>query len=618
MMNKHTGDIILDPFIALLPERMRSFPRGPFDTAPAFKLNKGKIEKGYKVLAAKITASIPKGLKVLMIDGYQGIKWNEFQSELKSALKEKAITANWMDISECLLSQEEIDKKVEPFLGGDDPLFGTHYPFGAETFFDEKKIAEFRIKASIARSDRAGKLLIIYGTGAGLLELWDELWYIDIPKDLIQEYARKGEIKSIGSDSVQSFGNFYKRSYFVEWQALNRLKKQLLPSIDYFIDFQDTLNPSIISGDDFRNALHEISETPFRLRPWFFPGPWGGKFMQGHMGLDPDQPNYAWSFEMIVPENGVILENDGGKLEFSFDCLMYQENKRVLGADAAKQFKYEWPIRLDYLDTIDGGNLSTQVHPRPDYIRQKFGETYTQDETYYIVAAKPDAQVYLGLTEGCDPEEFKSALLKSIETGKEVDIDKFVNKEPSKPHDLFCIPNGTVHCSGEGNLVLEISATPYIFTFKIYDYLRRDLEGNLRPINIERGFENIRLERRTNWVRQNLLAKPVLINEGKGWKEYGLYNKPFTFYNINRVEFERLYETNTNGNAFATNLVEGEEVEIVSENGRTSKLSYLESMLIPAATGKIKIINKSKRPCKMIMVYIRPGIGITEPLNEPM
>ncbi len=616
-MNKQTEDIILDPFITLLPERMRSFPRGPFDTAPAFKLSKGKIEKGYDVLAGKIIPAIPKGLKVLMIDGYQGIKWNEFQSELKNALKKNAINAEWLDMNECLLPPEEIDKRIEPFLGGDDPLFGTHYPFGAETFFNAKKIAEYRIKASIAHSDKAGKLLIIYGTGAGLLELWDELWYIDIPKDLIQEYARKGEIKNIGAKTIQSFGNFYKRSYFVEWQALNRLKKQLLSSIDCFIDFQDTLNPSLISGDDFRHALHEISGTPFRLRPWFFPGPWGGKFMQGHMGLDPDQPNYAWSFEMIVPENGVILENDGGRLEFSFDCLMYQENKRVLGGAAAKQFKYEWPIRLDYLDTIDGGNLSTQVHPRPNYIRKEFGETYTQDETYYIVAAKPGAQVYLGLTEECKPEEFKSALRESIKTGNEVDIDKFVNKEPSKPHDLFCIPNGTAHCSGEGNLVLEISATPYIFTFKIYDYLRRDLEGNLRPINIERGFENIRFERKAKWVRENLLAKPVLINEGKGWKEYELYNKPYTFYNVNRIEFEKIYETNTNANAFATNLVEGEEVEIVSENGRISKLSYLESMLIPAATGKIKIINKGKRPCKMVMVYIRPGIGITEPMNDP-
>jgi len=615
---KESKHNILDPFIALIPERMRNFPRGLFDTAPSFKLKKGKIEKGYSVLADKIKISIPNGLKVLIIDGYHGVKWNELQSQLKNALDKIAIEAEWLDMQECLLSPDNIEKKIGPFLGGDDPIFGIHYPLGVETFFDPKKILDYRIKASIIRADKAGKLLIIYGTGAGLLELWDEIWYLDIPKDLIQELARKGEINSIGKNYTQSFGEFYKRSYFVDWPALNRLKKQLLPLIDRFIDFQDSVNPSFISGDDFRNTIHEISETPFRLRPWFYPGPWGGKFMQGHMGLDPDQPNYAWSFEMIVPENGVTIELDSEKLEFSFDFLMYQENKRILGLDAAKQFKYEWPIRLDYLDTIDGGNLSTQIHPRPDYIRQKFGETYTQDETYYIVAAKPDAKVYLGLTEDCNVEEFKSALQSSCKTGVEADIDKFINKEPSKPHDLFCIPNGTVHCSGEGNLVLEISATPYIFTFKIYDYLRRDLEGNLRPINIERGFENIRFERRANWVRKNLLAKPVLINEGNGWKEYELYNKPYTFYNINRVEFSRSYEMNTNDIAFATNLVEGEEVEIISENGRTSKLSYLESMLIPASAGKILIVNKGKPLCKMIMVYIKPGVGVKEPLNDPM
>jgi len=617
-MSENQGDIISDPFIALLPERISRFPRGPFDTSPAFKISKGKIERGFNVLAERIKTSVPKGLRVLVVDGYQGIKWNEFRDELKNNLEKSSFTARWLDMKDCLLPAEQINKKIEPFLGGEDPLFGIHYPFGPEVFFDAKKISEYRIEASIARSAKAGELMIIFGTGAGLLELWDELWYLDIPKDLIQEYARKGEIKNVGADSAGSFGEFYKRSYFVEWPALNRLKGQLISSVDYFIDFQDTTKPSVISGYDFRKALHEISETPFRLRPWFFPGPWGGKFMQGHMGLDPEQPNYAWSFEMIVPENGVILEKDGVRLEFSFDCLMYLYNEKILGTEAAKQFKYEWPIRLDYLDTINGGNLSTQVHPRPDYIRHEFGETYTQDETYYIVTAKPGAQVYIGLTEECNPEEFKSALQKSIETGVEVDIDKFVNKQPSKPHDLFCIPNGTVHCSGEGNLVLEISATPYIFTFKIYDYLRRDLEGNLRPINIERGFKNIRTERRAKWVRENLLAVPKLIKEGKGWREYELYNKSYTFYNISRIEFDRLYETTTNGTAFAANLVEGGAVEIVSENGRTSKLSYLESMLIPAAAGKIKIINKNKRPCKMVMVYVKPGIGVTQPLNDPL
>jgi mannose-6-phosphate isomerase class I len=616
-MNDSTEDLVADPFMALLPERMKTFPRGPFDTSPSFKILDEKIEKGYEKLGQKIKDSIPNGLRVLMVDGFQGIKWNEFQSNLKKALIKLDVKPAWLNMEDCLLPAEEIKKKIDPFLGGDDPIFGTHYPFGPEVFFDPKKIAEYRIEASIARAEKAGNLLIIYGIGASLIELWDELWYIDIPKDLIQEYAREGEIKNIGEKDSVSFGNFYKRSYFVEWPALNRLKKNLLPFINYFIDFQDSLSPSFMSGDDFRESLTELSVSPFRLRPWFYPGPWGGKFMQGHMGLDPEQPNFAWSFEMIVPENGVILESSGDRLEFSFDCLMYLHNKKILGENAAKQFKYEWPIRLDYLDTIDGGNLSTQLHPRANYIRKEFGETYTQDETYYIVASKPDAQVYLGLTEECDLDEFKSVLKKSGEEGIEVDIDKYVHKEPSKPHDLFCIPNGTVHCSGEGNLVLEISATPYIFTFKIYDYLRRDLEGNLRPINLERGFKNIRGERRSSWVKKNLLAKPALINNGDGWEEYELYNKPYSFYKIHRIEFTAKYEMDTNGTAYAINLVDGEEVEIISENGRVSKLSYLESMLIPAEAGKLKIINKGKRPCKIIKVYIRPGIGISERLNDP-
>ena len=617
-MKKASDDIILDPFIALLPERMKSFPRGPFDTAPAFSISKGKIEKGYKILSEKIKKNITNGLRVLIIDGFQGIKWNDFRFNLQNALEENDIKAAWINMEDSLLLPDKINENIKSFLGGNDPIFGTHYPLGIDTLFDAEKVAVNRIKASIARGLNAENLLIIAGTGAGLLELWDELWYIDIPKDLIQEYARNGEINNLGENEKKSFGDFYKRSYFVEWPALNRLKRQLLPSLDLLIDLQDLTQPSFISGDDFRSALYEISGSPFRLRPWFYPGPWGGKFMQGHMGLDPDQPNFAWSFEMIVPENGIIIESEGNRLEFPFEFLMFRENKRVLGEKAAKQFKYEWPIRLDYLDTIDGGNLSTQVHPRPDYIRENFGETYTQDETYYIVAAKPGAQVYIGLTKDCDPGEFKNALEKSIIEGNEVNIDKYINKEPSKPHDLFCIPNGTVHCSGEGNLVLEISATPYIFTFKIYDYLRRDLEGNLRPINLERGFKNIRFERHSDYVKENLLAKPVLINEGEGWKEYELYNKPFTFYNINRIEFTKLYEMNTDGKAYATNLVEGEQVEIISENGRSAKLSYLESMLIPASAGKLKIINRGKRICKMVMVYIRSGIGVTEPLNDPL
>lgn len=607
-----------DPFIALLPERMTKFPRGPFDTFPKFTISSGKIEKNYDSLAENISFDILQGLRVLAIDGYHGTNWEEFISGLTNALKDVNIHPELINICSTYESETEILKKIEPFLGGDDPIFGVHFPFGMDYLFDAKKISELRIESSIRRGCKADNITIIYGTGSSLVELYDKLWYIDIPKDYIQDRARNGEVQNLGSSIVASFGNFYKRSYFVEWPAQNRLKRQVLPNLDRFIDLQNPAEPTSIMGIDFRNVLAEISSTPFRLRPWFFPGPWGGKFMQGHMGLDPEAPNFAWSFEMIVPENGIIIEKDNVALEFSFDCLMYLQNKNVLGENAANQFKFEWPIRFDYLDTIDGGNLSVQVHPRPNYIRKEFGETFTQDESYYICASKPGSEVYIGLTEDCDPADFKKALEDSIKFGKEVDIDKFVNHEPSKPHDLFLIPNGTVHCSGEGNLVLEISATPYIFTFKIYDYLRRDLEGNLRPINVERGFENIRFERRKKWVQENLLAKPKILKNGKGCQEVVLYDAPFTFYNIHRIEFEEEFKFNTNGVAYSTNLVQGEQVEIYSLNGRISKLSYLETMIIPASSGEIKIVNKGKSLCKMVMVYVKPDIGITSALNDPL
>ena len=372
----------------------------------------------------------------------------------------------------------------------------------------------------------------------------------------------------------------------------------------------------MIDGDEFRNTIHQLSETPFRVRPWFYPGPWGGKFMQGHMGLDSDQPNFAWSFEMIAPENGITIKSGDIILEFSFDFLMYQENDRVLGRSAARRFQYEWPIRMDYLDTINGGDLSTQVHPRPNFMIENFGETYTQDETYYISVAKEDAKVFVGLRKGIKKEKFKQELLKSEQEGTEVDINTYVHSVDVKPHDLILIPNGTVHCSGEGNLVLEISATPYIFTFKIYDYLRKDLNGNLRKLNIERAFENIRDERTSDFINSNYLPEPKLIEKGKDWENYELYNRDESFYNINRLEFQSECVLETDDRGLLINLVEGRTVEIWSSNGYKTTLNLYETMLVPAAACKIKINNKTEYKSKLVYTFIRDS-AIVNGLNDP-
>jgi len=609
-------DKLIDPLIAPVPSELKEYPRGLYNPFPAFTVGKGQIGSGYERLAKSIRDGLSDGLRVLVIDGYQGIEWQILQAELERELQALDIRAEWIDFSQCLVGAEEIHARIESFLGGDDRLFGTHYPFGPEVFFDVNRVAQMRIRASVYRGAAVGRLVIIYGTGAGLIEIWDRLWYLDIPKDVIQENARKGQAFNIGMAEYQGFESFYKRSYFVEWPALNRQKRRLLPDIDLFIDFQKPANPVMIFGADFRANLSELARSAFRVRPWFYPGPWGGKYMQGHMGIHPEAPNIAWSFEIIVPENGIVFADKGQRLEFSFDFLMYQENRQVLGKQAADQFIYEWPIRLDYLDTIDGGNLSTQVHPRPDFIRENFGETYTQDESYYILNAKPGARVYLGLTDDCDPDEFRRKLEQSVESGVPVDMDKYVNSEPSKPHDLFLIPNGTVHGSGKDNLVLEISATPYIFTFKIYDWLRKNLEGKFRPLNIDRAWQNIRFERRSKWVKENLIARPRLIAAGAGWKKYLLADRKENWWNVQRIEFKNEFSMATNDRAYAANLVEGEKVAVITANGREYPLAYAESMIIPAAAKKFTVKNRGERPCKLLLIFVRPGVGKEKPLND--
>ena len=126
---------------------------------------------------------------------------------------------------------------------------------------------------------------------------------------------------------------------------------------------------------------------------------------------------------------------------------------------------------------MGGGNLSLQVHPLQAFIREKFGMPYTQDESYYMLDAERDAIVYLGLKDNVDRDRMEQDL-RSAQAGEHpFPAEKYVNAWPVKKHSHLSIPAGTIHCSGRNGLVLEISATPYIFTFKLWDWDRLDLDG---------------------------------------------------------------------------------------------------------------------------------------------
>jgi mannose-6-phosphate isomerase class I len=580
----------------LLPRRHTPTSPGQYDIYPGFPIGNHKIYNGFDKLAQKLA-----GQQRILIDGYGGVLWSDFRDQLDAALKSLGIAAQWIAITDAMRSPDDINKMIAPFLGGDDPIFGTRFTGHLRDFFDPNKLQALKPPGQ-------AEMAIVYGCGAGLL-YWDAmLVYIDTPKNEIQFRARAGSITNLGATEPEPARKMYKRFYFVDWVALNRHKSNLLPRINLIVDGQRPDDITFMSGNDLRETLATMSRNYFRVRPWFEPGAWGGQWMKQRIPqLPQDVPNYAWSFELIVPENGLLLESDNQLLEVSFDFLMYQDHHSVVGA-AADQFGYEFPIRFDFLDTFQGGNLSLQCHPRPEFIRENFGETFTQDETYYILDCEPGAQVYLGFQEDIEPKVFRQVLEASVAKAQPVDVERYVQIHQAKKHDLFLIPNGTIHCSGTNNLVLEISATPYIFTFKMYDWLRLDLDGKPRPLNLDRAFANLRFEYKGERVGKELIVKPVTIEQHDDWCLIHLPTHSDHFYDVHRLEIrpEKAVEVRTEGSCHILSLVEGHTVVLETKHALTKQFNYAETFVVSAAAESYRLLNNTNQPIKVIKAFIKP------------
>ncbi len=577
----------------LAPARNDISPNENYALYPDFPLGGHKIKTGYASLAQELAKH-----RQIVIDGYGGVFWENLRRLLDEELNGSGLTIAWHDVSSALRPPAEIEALVAPFIGGDDPLFGTRFTGNLDDFFDESRLAQIK-------PDPRADINILYGCGAALAGWQGLLCYVDVPKNEIQFRSRAGSISNLGVPQTHNPKLMYKRFYFIDWVALNKHKASVLPKIEIIIDGQRPIEPGWMSGDDLREALHQMAHNYFRARPWFEPGPWGGQWIKKHIpDLSQDVPNYAWSFELISPENGLAFESDGNLLEVSFDFLMFQEFQAVTGR-CAECFGFEFPIRYDFLDTFAGGNLSIQVHPGPDYIKRNFGETFTQDEAYYILDAVPGAQVYLGFKEDIDPARFRNELERSFREQTPLAVERFVEHVPSHKHDLFLIPNGTVHGSGKDNLVLEISATPYIFTFKMYDWMRPDLDGKPRTLNIERAFDNLNFERKGARVNAELVSTPETIAQGNDWKVVHLPTHPEHFYDVHRLEFDTEIEVDTDESCHVLMVVEGEAVRLITAQGLEHDFHYAETFIIPAAARTYKLINLGNTPVKVVKAFIK-------------
>jgi hypothetical protein len=523
----------------------------------------------------------------LVVECYPGVHLDEVEQGLRQAMPD----VRFMSARELLRTPEEIAAMLEPMLG-DDPVFGRMNPIEIEDFVDGAKLAG--AQQQCARADTA---VAIVGTGASqVCAEPDVLVYADMARWEIQMRQRRNEIGNLGANNLDEAPSLkYKRSFFVDWRAADRLKMRLFDGIDLLLDTNVSERPKAISGEVYRRSLRAAVRRPLRVVPFFDPGPWGGHWMERVCGVPAgNAPNHAWCFDCVPEENSLLLGFGAERVEIPSINLVLAHPRELLGRDIVARFGAEFPIRFDFLDTVGGGNLSLQVHPLTSFIREQFGMDYTQDESYYMLDAEPDACVYLGLKEGVD----KAAMIRDLHRAQEEDFEfpaeRYVNRFPARKHDHFLIPAGTVHCSGKDSMVLEISATPYIFTFKLWDWGRVGLDGRPRPIHLRYGEANIQWNRTTEWVRKSLINRVEPTASGDGWREERTGLHELEFIETRRHWFTATVPHDTKGTVHVLNLIAGDAAVVESPAGAFAPfvVHYAETFIVPAAVGAYTI-----RPC---------------------
>lgn len=548
-----------------------------YNKYPSTKVD-GNIWLGWDNILAELGES-----RILAVDFYVGVLEEVVIDEFKLLKAELVI-----ETRDLFKPEEEIRLMTNRFMT-DDVLFGYVTNTKLNDYFDQEKLKIARKQITQVQ----GKVIVI-GIGAALVvsELESTLVYTDMARWEIQQRFRAHKVKALGVDNRDEAVSLqYKRGYFNDWRVCDKYKETLFERIDYWLDTHQIETPKMIDRKTFFDGIERTVQAPFRVVPFFDPAPWGGQWMKDVCDLDGDCENYGWCFDCVPEENSLYFQVNGTLFELPSVDLVLLKTRELLGEPVEARFGKDFPIRFDFLDTMGGGNLSLQVHPTTQFIREQFGMYYTQDESYYMVDAQENAVVYLGLKTGIDKNEMIDDLRKAQNSNFVFDAEKYVNKIPTKKHDHFLIPGGTVHCSGANSMVLEISSTPNLFTFKLWDWQRLGLDGKPRPINVERGKEVIDWKRDTEFVDKYLKNHVQTIATGDGWIEEktGLHENEFI--ETRRHWFKKTVVHRTNNSVNVLNLIEGDEAIVESPTNAFEPfvVHYAETFIIPACVDEYMV-----------------------------
>jgi mannose-6-phosphate isomerase class I len=555
----------------------------------------GVVLSGWTTLAERAART-----RLLAVDGPEIAPWDELVSQLRRELGQRGIAMHALDAREGMASWEAIVASTSSTELADDPDFETLAEASLEDLFQRPVQAESGTDA----------MTVIFGPGAALSR-HDELWYFDKPKRFAEVAIAAGAGRNLGQRGTPGNPTLSnpttRRLFYIDWPILDRHRETIAARVSLWIDAQDPDRPTALAARTLAATAAALVRRPFRTRPVFNTTVWGGHWGQRQLGIGTDQPNSAVGYELIAPESGVLIGSQVGlAVEVPFQLLVRLHPLEVLGESAHERFGTSFPIRFDYLDTVDGGNLSVHCHPQAQYMQEVFGWPYTQHESYYMMVAGAGSHVYLGLREDADIDDFQADATQAERAGRAFDIRRHVQTFPAVAHQIYLVPAGTPHGSGVGNVVLEVSATPYLYSLRFYDWLRRDSQGRQRAVRADLAFQNLDRQRHGSQVSADLIPAPRKVRSGVGWHEEVLGELSEMFFEIRRLELDPCAEApeNTSGRFHVLNVVEGAGITIITSTGAKVGLAYAETAVVPASVGAYTVNAWESETVRVVKAYV--------------
>ena len=385
--------------------------------------------------------------------------------------------------------------------------------------------------------------------------------------------------KRISEATAIADGIGLQRLYFHDWPISDGQRNLVIENCYLYVDLSDPEHPVGIKPHDLSDVIQDLSRNTLRTLPYFNDAVWGGNWAKNALGVNSDSPRTALGYEFIAPESAVKITNDRSEMAIPVSVLLCFDSEGFVGSKVAQYFKGDFPIRFDYLDTYMGENLSTHVHPGADQMKEDFGVPFGQEESYYVLATSTDSVIYLGLDgEYEGPESLLS--------------------HPAEVGQLYLIPHGTPHGSGKGNVVLEVSTTPYLYSLRLHDWGRLNSTGFPRPLNEKLAFSAIESSNHLGQMIPDFLPTPENLDSGEGYLLEFLGSRPDWYFEVLRLTIDSgiKYSIDLRDSFLLATVVAGVFIEVDGD-----EYAYAETFMVPARMSQIDFNNRSDKQVVLLI-----------------